>query len=223
MRETWLLLRKDVLVELRTREVLATMGLFALLLVVVFAFAFSVDETRARLVAPGIVWVVVLFSATLGLGRVIDREREGGCLEALLLSPVGPGAIYLAKSLGVLLFALVCEALTLPMMLIFLGVELPTEGIGLFSLALFLGTAGFALVGTLFASMLAATRMKEVLLPLVVYPVVVPVVIGGVELTTIALGGGLPSDARGWLELMAGFDLLFGALCAWLYGRVMLD
>ena len=91
-----LILKKDILVELRTREVVVTMGLFALLLVIVFAFAFHVDMESARRITPGILWVVLLFSATVGLSRVFERERQGGCLEVLLRTPAGPQAVFLS-------------------------------------------------------------------------------------------------------------------------------
>lgn len=223
LRTIWLILAKDVLTELRTREVVSAMALFAILLVVVFAFAFSIDEERARLVAPGIIWVVILFSGTLGLARVFDKERENGCLMALCLAPAGPAAVYVAKVLGVLLFTLVTEVITVPLVLLFVGVEVPLEGLGLFVGALALGTVGFCLVGTLFSGMLANARLREVMLPLLLYPVTIPVIVAGVELTVIAFGGGLPQEAPGWLRLMAGFDLLFAVFPAWLFGRVMVD
>ena len=222
-RTIWLILHKDVLVELRTREVVATQVLFALLVVVVFAFAFSLDETRARLVAPGIVWVAVLFSGTLGLGRVFDRERDNGCLTALFLAPAGPSAVYVAKVLGVLLFVTVAEILTVPLILAFVGASIPPAGWAIFVAALALGTLGFALVGTLFGAMLANARLREVLLPIVVYPVVIPVIVAGVEVTGIAMGSGVADQAAGWLQLMGGFDAIFCAVAPWVFGRVMVD
>jgi heme exporter protein B len=222
-RAVWLILRKDVLTEMRTREVVATMGLFSLLLVVVFAFAFPVDLRSARVVAPGVLWVVVLFAGTLGLGRVFDREREAGCLTALVLAPGGAMAVYIAKVLGVLLFTLVVEIITLPVALLFLRISVPAEGLGLLVVALLLGTVGFSLIGTLFAGMLANARLREVLVPVVVYPVVVPVIIAGVELTSIALGHGLPFETSRWLNLMLGFDLLFIAVAPWVFDKVMVE
>jgi heme exporter protein B len=222
-RTVWLILRKDILTELRTREVVATMGLFSLLLVVVFAFAFPVDLRSARVVAPGVLWVVVLFSGTLGLGRVFDREREAGCFTALILAPGGAVAVYVAKVLGVFLFTVVVEVITLPVALLFLGISVPADGLGLLVFALFLGTVGFSLIGTLFAGMLASAHLREVLVPVVVYPVVVPVIIAGVELTSIALGHGLPMETSRWVNLMIGFDLLFLAISPWVFGRVMLE
>jgi len=223
LRTVWLILRKDLLTELRSREVVSTMGLFSVLTVVVFAFAFSVDEIRARLVTAGIVWVILLFSATLGVGRVFDREQESGGLLALCLAPGGAVAVYVAKVLGVLLFTLVTQLVTVPLMLVFLSVEVPDGGVGLLVLALFLGSVAVAEVGTLFAGMLANAKLREVLLPLLVYPIVLPALIAGVELTEIAMGSGLPDAQLGWIQLMLGFDLIFAVIPAWVFGRVMID
>lgn len=223
LRTVWLILRKDVLTELRTREVVATMGLFSVLVVVVFAFALSVDESRAAMVAPGIVWVVILFATTLGLGRVFDRERDNDCLTALCLAPAGPQAVWVAKALGVFLFALLTELLTVPLMLVFLGVQVPLAGVGLFTASIVLGTAGIACVGTLFSGMLVSARLRDLVLPVVLYPVVVPVIIGGVEVCEIALRGGFAEEAFGWLQLMLGFDLVFAVLPPWIFARVMVD
>ncbi|MGB0589841.1 MAG: heme exporter protein CcmB [Myxococcota bacterium] len=219
----WLILRKDLLTELRTREVISTMGLFALLTVVVFAFAFSVDEVRARLVTSGIIWVILLFASTLGVNRVFDQEQQSGGLLALCLGPAGPVAVYVAKALGIFLFTVIAQLLTVPLMLIFLSVEVPEGGVGLLIIALLLGSVAVAEVGTLFAAMLANARLREVLLPLLVYPIVLPAIIAGVELTEIAMGGGLPETQMGWIQLMAGFDLIFSVIPAWVFGRVMID
>lgn len=222
-RTIWLVLRKDVLIELRTREVLASMGLFALLIVVVFAFAFSLDTTRAALVGPGVIWVTILFAGTLGLYRLFDRERDHAAMAGLLLSPGGPLAVYIAKVIGLTVFITATEIIVLPLMLAFMDINLPSEGIPLFALALFLGVLGFALVSVLFGGMLASTRLREVLIPIVVYPVVVPVIIGGVELTGVALGNGLPGEAGQWIRLMGGFDIIYLALAPWVFTRVMVE
>jgi heme exporter protein CcmB len=222
-RAIWLILRKDVLIELRTREVLASMGLFGLLIVVVFAFAFSLDKTRAQLVGPGIIWVTILFSGTLGLYRLFDRERDNAAMSGLLLSPGGPMAVYIAKVLGLVSFITVTEIIVLPLMLAFMDMPLPSEGIPLFALALIMGVVGFSVVAVLFGGMLASTRLREVLIPIVVYPIVIPVIIGGVKLTGAAMGGGLPGEAGNWIRLMAGFDLIYLALCPWVFTRVMVE
>lgn len=221
VRHVGTILRKDLLVELRTKEVLLTMGLFAVLTVVIFSFAFYVDDDRARAYAPGILWVTVIFSGTLGLNRLFDREQENDCMSALMLSSAGPKAIFLAKSLGNLLFTLVMELLTVPLILLFF--DLSVDRPALLLLVLLAGTVGFCFVGTLFAAMLVRARMKEVLLPLVVYPVVVPVIIGGVKATSGILNGYPTDEVVEWARLLLAFDLVFVVLSVWLFERMWVE
>ena len=179
--------------------------------------------TRAQLVGPGIIWVTILFSGTLGLYRLFDRERDHAAMAGLLLAPGGAISVYLAKVLGLVLFITATEIVVLPLMLAFMDISIPTSGIGLFALALILGVVGFSVVAVLFGGMLATTRLREVLIPIVVYPVVVPVIIGGVKLTGAALGEALPGEAGNWLRLMLGFDIIYIALCPWVFSRVMVE
>ena len=221
LRTIHIILKKDLLVELRTKEVLLTMGLFAVLTVVIFSFAFYVDDDRSRAYAPGILWVTVIFSGTIGLNRLFDREQENDCMSALLLSAAGPKAIFLAKSLGNLMFTLVMELLTVPLILLFF--DLSVDRPGLLLLELVAGTVGFCFVGTLFAAMLVRARMKEVLLPLVVYPVVVPVIIGGVKATSGILNGYPTDEVMEWTRLLLAFDLVFVVLSVWLFERMWVE
>lgn len=218
-----LILKKDVLVELRTREVILTMALFSVLVVVIFAFTFQLGADVVQQVAPGILWVTLAFSGNLGISRVIDREREHGAMQGLLLGPAGPVAVYFAKMLGVLVFMLVTQIIVVPLALLFVGIEVPEGGIDLLVGALVLGSIGFAVVGTLFGAMLADVRLREVLIPVLVYPVVVPVIVAGVSLSACALGLAPPEDARDWLLLVVGFDLVYLAIAPWVFARVMVD
>lgn len=212
-------LRKDLTIEFRSRDILYPMALFSFLLVVVFSFAFLSDPAKARDYGPGIVWVTVLFSSTVGLNRVFDRERENGCLWALLLGPVPAGAVFAAKVVGHLLFTGLMEALTLPLILLFF--DLPVVDVPAFLAAVALGTVGVSLVGTLFSAMLMNARMKEVLLPLVTYPVLVPVVIAGVKVTALAVGAPLAEEPGPWLKFLAGFDMVFGVVTLLLFERMV--
>ncbi|MCC6623198.1 MAG: heme exporter protein CcmB [Deltaproteobacteria bacterium] len=218
-----LILKKDVLVELRTREVILTMALFSVLVVVIFAFTFQLGADVVQQVAPGILWVTLAFSGNLGISRVVDREREHGAMQGLLLGPAGPVAVYFAKMLGVLVFMLVTQIIVVPLALLFVGIEVPEGGIDLLVGALVLGSIGFAVVGTLFGAMLADVRLREVLIPVLVYPVVVPVIVAGVSLSACALGLAPPEDARDWLLLVVGFDLVYLAIAPWVFARVMVD
>lgn len=211
---------KDLRVELRTREVFVTMTLFAVLIVVIFAFAFNVDQDALKAVAPGLLWVTVVFAGNLGVMRVMDKEREHGAMQGLLLSRGGPAAVFWGKAAGVFVNMIAMELLVVPLTLLFVSVELPPEGIGIMAAGLVLGTLGYALIGTLFGGMLADVRMREVLIPVVVYPVVVPVVVAGVKLTAYAFDPTL-GEPEGYLPLMAGFDLLYLALAPWVFTRTM--
>lgn len=219
-RAAWLILKKDLTVELRTREVLLTMTLFSTLIVVIFAFAFQLDVDGTRAVAPGLLWVVVVFSGNLGITRVMDKERENGSLSGLLISPGGPVALFFAKATGVFLFMLVMELVTIPLALLFIGIALPWDSVGDIALALLLGSLGFALIGTLFGAMLGEARLREVLVPLVVYPIVIPVLVSGVKLTALAISPSM-DDETSYLSLMLGFDLLYLGLTPWVFSRVL--
>jgi heme exporter protein CcmB len=213
------IVRKDLKVEFRTREILYTTTLFALLLVVVFAFAFLSDAGKARDYGPGIVWVTVLFATTVGQNRLFDRERENDCLWALLLSPAAPSTVFLAKATAQIAFALLMQVPTILLILVFFDLRVvdPLAFVGVLAL----GNVALGLVGTLFAAMLMNARMKEVLLPLVTYPLFVPVVIAGVKVTAVAIGAPIAEEPGVWLQFLAGFDMIFGVVTVALFGRMV--
>ncbi|MGH2461759.1 MAG: heme exporter protein CcmB [Chloroflexota bacterium] len=209
-RQVSALLWKDLVVELRTREILGGMIVFALLVLLVFNFAFDLRVDNVAGVAPGVLWVAFTFAGILGLGRSFILEKDRGSLDGLLVAPIDRGAIYLAKLLGNLFFMIVVEIIALPVFISFFNFGAMTPGL---ILIVFLGTAGFAAVGTLFSAMAANTRAREVMLPIMLFPISVPVVIAAVEATALALGGGSPTSRLGWTELLVAFDLIFGVLC----------
>ncbi len=180
------------------------MGMFALLVLVIFNFAFDLHVDNKSAVAPGALWVAFIFASLLGLGRTIAAEREQGSMDRLLLCPVDRKAIYLAKLLGNLLFIGVVEIIALPVYAALFDVPLLAGG--LIPIVL-LGTLGIAIIGTLFATMAAATRARELLLPILVFPLIVPVVIGAVRATEALL---VPSSNEPpWLGLIIAFDIIF--------------
>jgi heme exporter protein CcmB len=219
LRQYLAMVRKDLQVEFRTRDILFTTALFALLMIVIFAFAFLTDPTRTRDYGPGIIWVTVLFSSTVGQNRLFERERENGCLWAMLLSPADPGVVFLAKATAQFLFTTLMELPTLVLILVFfdLNVTMP----GPFVAAILLGTVALSLVGTLFSAMLMNARMKEVLLPLVTYPLLVPVVIAGVKVTAVSVGAPVLEEPGMWLQFLLGFDMIFGVATWFLFGRMI--
>jgi heme exporter protein B len=203
---------KDVRAELRTKDIFSSMFVFALLSVIVFNFAFQLRVPDMKMVAPGIVWVAVTFAGTLGLNRAFVIEMDKGSLAGLLLAPVDRAAIYFGKMLGNLLFMVVVEAILLPLVMIFFNLSLFS---GLHLLVLFLGTFGFAAVGTLFSAIAVNTRAREVLLPILLFPVLIPVLVSGGNMTGKLLDGGVLADILPGLQLVLFYDILF-AIVAYL-------
>jgi len=210
LRKIGAIIWKDIVAELRTKEMFSAMFVFAVLVIVVFTFAFDlrVSGERVRQVVPGALWVAFIFSGILGLSRAFVSEKDQGCLEGLLLAPVDHTAIYFGKMISTVLFMLVVEALMLPVFTAFFGVNLFDLGL---ILVIFLGTLGFAGVGTILSAMTAQTRAREVLLPILLLPVAAPVLIAAVKATAGILDGLPLNDLSHWLGLLVAFDLLFPA------------
>ncbi len=198
------ILWKDVRYELRSKQMWAGMGLFAILVLVIFNFAFDLRVDNKAAVAPGALWVAFVFASMLGLGRTIAVERETGSMDRLLLCPVDRKAIYLAKLLGNMLFIGVVEIVALPIFAAMFNVPL---FVGPLLPIVLLGTLGIAAVGTLFSAMAAATQARELLLPILVFPLIVPVVIGSVRATSTLLEA--TANEPPWLGLIAAFDVIF--------------
>ncbi|NQW23719.1 MAG: heme exporter protein CcmB [SAR202 cluster bacterium] len=209
---------KDILLELRSRDLVVSILVFGLLVVVVFNFALNNAPGRAAELAPGILWVAFAFSAVLAMNRAFVREQEQGGLEGLLISPVSRDAIFLGKVLTSLIFMLLIEAALLPVyavMLDFSALSLTLV------LTIFLGTLGFAVVGTLFSAMAVQTRSREIMLPVLFFPVVLPIIIAAVEASTRAVGGETFVGLGRWLPLIGIFDALFLVICPWIFAFVV--
>jgi len=203
------MLWKDLRCELRSRQVWLGMGLFALLTLVVFNFAFDLRVDNQTAVAPGALWIAFVFASMLGLGRTLSAEQEKGSMDRLLLCPVDRKAVYLAKLLGNMVFIGAVEVVAVP---VFAAIyNLPVLAPLIVPIVLF-GTLGIASVGTLFSAVAANTRAREVLLPLLVFPLIVPIVIGAVKATQ-ALVSPVSGDAP-WLGLIIAFDVIFLSISA---------
>jgi len=211
LRKVLAIVWKDSVAELRTKEMFSSMFVFAVLVFVVVNFAFDlrVSGERVRQVAPGALWVAFAFSGMLGLSRAFILEKDRGCLEGLLLTPVDHTAIYFGKLISTVLFMLFVEALMLPVFTVFFGVNL-------FDLRLILivvlGTIGFASVGTTLSAMTAQTRAREVLLPILLLPVAAPVLIASVKATAGILDGLTMADIAVWWRLLLAFDIIYPAV-----------
>jgi heme exporter protein B len=216
LRQLRTLIWKDLLVEARGRETVLAGAVFALVVLVIFNFAFDLRVENVAAVAPGVLWVTVTFAGVLSLGRAFARERDRRTLDGLLLAPMDRSALYLAKVCTSMMSMLVVEVVALPafIALFNLVVNLP-----LLILALVLGTLGLAGVGTLFAAIAAHTRAREVLLPLLLFPVQVPVIVATVKSTgaAIRVPGLDPPDVGQWLGLLIAFDALFLSLSVLLF------
>src|SRR6059058_1203968 len=193
------ILWKDIRCELRSKQTWMSMGLFALLVLVIFNFAFDLRVDNKAAIAPGALWVAFVFASLLGIGRTISSEQEKGSMDRLMLCPVDRKAIYLAKLLGNLLFIAVVEVIALPIFAALFNVPLFT---GELLPIVLLGT-----LGTLFSAIAAATQARELLLPILVFPLIVPVVIGAVRATGALMVSSINEPP--WLGLMAAFDVIF--------------
>jgi heme exporter protein B len=204
------ILWKDLMSELRTRDLLGGMLLFGVLVLLIFNFAFDLRIDNVAAVAPGVLWVAFSFAGMLGLARSFVQEKDRGAMDGLLAAPIDRGAIYLAKFLGNVIFMSVVEAVCLPVFTAFFNFGVVSFDVVAIAL---LGTCGFAAVGTLFSAMAANTRARDVLLPLLVFPISIPVVIAAVEATASTFSGSPVEDRVRWLALLGAFDVIFGVLC----------
>lgn len=221
--QTWLLFKKDLITELRTRETLVMLLFFSLLMVVIFTFSFFSDEETARAVAPGVLWITVAFTGTLGIDRSFAREQEGRTLTALVLVPGAPRALFAAKTLtNVLMMALV-EIFVTPVALGVLGVPVSLREVPMIAATLIMGTVGFAAVGTVFSAMLVAVRRRGVLLPIILYPVTIPLLVMGVKALEALVNNRPYAEFTSWARLMVVVDVLYVVAGAWLFGAVLDD
>ncbi len=223
LRTALLVLRKDFTIEVKSREILYTTLLFALSCVLVFSIAFVKEGEPLEDAAAGILWIAIEFAGTLALGRTFERERYGETLRALLLAPAPRTAIYLGKTLGIVVLLGVCELLLVPLVALLFRSPLFAEPVLLVALLL-TGTIGFAVVGSLFAAMLVRARTRDVMLPILLYPMTVPLMIAGVR-GTVALtqNPADPTSAIMWIGLLACMDTVFLVLALWTFEPVMTE
>ena len=218
LRATLAIAWKDVRLEFRSRETVVSALVFGLIVVVVFNFGLNRTPGSLAPVAPGLLWVAYAFVGVLAMNRTFARELEQGGMDGLLAAPVSRDAVFLGKMLGTLVFMLVIEAVLLPVFAVMLDLPALSPVLGLIIL---LATIGFATAGTFFSGIAAQSRSREILLPVLFFPVIVPVIIAAVEATALALQGGpLQPIWTRWLPLLVVFDALFLVICPWIFGFV---
>jgi heme exporter protein B len=206
MRAVAAVIWKDLAAELRSRELLGAMLIFSLLVILIFNFALELDVRTRATVSSGVLWATFAFAGTLGLNRSMAIEKDRGCLDGLLLAPVDRSAIFFGKMLGNLLFMLTVEAIVLPIYSVLYNTNLMVPGL---LVVIVLGSVGYVSVGTLLASMAVQTRTRDVLLPILLFPVVLPVLVAAVRATNGYLQALDASEILPWLKLLLAFDVIF--------------
>ncbi len=222
MKKVWAIFRKDLLIELRTKDTLNSMLFFGIVVVVVFNFALESLRDSSRSAVPGILWVAFAFSGTLGLHRMFASEKENSCLQGLLLIPADRGVIYLGKMMAATVFMLITEIIILVISLVFFNLTVWKE-IPYLILVFLIGTLGFTAVGTILSAISVNTKLREVLLPLILFPVILPVLINAVEATSIILNGPDYGALKLPLTVMSVFTLVFGTASYLLFEYVLED
>ena len=222
-RVAWIVVRKDLTVEIRSLEIVSTTLFFALTVVLVFSFGLIREGNPPDDIAAAVLWIAIAFSGTLALGRTFDRERQNETMRALLLAPADRPAIYAGKLAGMLMLLALVEFLLLLLVALWFQAPIVRSPVLLLGL-MATGSLGFASVGTLFAAMLVRARSRDVLLPILLYPITVPVMIAGVRGTAALLQE--PSEqalAVLWIGILASFDVVFVTLALWTFEPLMTE
>jgi heme exporter protein B len=209
---------KDLIAELRSRELLSAMLVFALLVILIFNFAIELQPNLRSTITPGVLWVTFAFAGTLGLNRSMAVEKDRGCLDGLLLAPVDRSAIYFGKALSNLTFMLIVAMIVLPIYSVLYNIDVFNLGL---LLVVILGSIGYVAVGTLLSSMAVQTRTRDVLLPVLLFPVIVPVLLAAVK----ASGGFLQNlpmiEIWPWLNILIAYDVIFTAIAYMVFDFVV--
>jgi heme exporter protein B len=219
-RSAAIILTKEVRAEFRARELLNTTLVFAFVVIVMFSFAFDPTAAESRRFGPGLLWIALLFAGSLMLQPSFAREHANDTLDALCLAPVSPFSILLGKIAANFVFLAVCEVVLLPVFAVLYNVSL-LPVIGRLVFVLMLGTFGLTITGTVFSAVAAQARMRELLLPLLLLPVLVPLLLAAVE-ATAGLLADTPEFQRTWLEILIGFDVIFFT-ASWLLSDYLLE
>ena len=209
IRKTMTILHKDILTELRTKEQLSAMLVFALMAALIFGIALDLSASDPLDTTPGLLWVTIAFAGTLGLNRSLAQEQENRCIDGLLLAPMDRSAILAGKALTNLIFMSAVEAVIVPVFAILFNVPLLR---GAVALILLLGTLGYAMAGTLFSMMAVHTRAREVMLPILLLPVSLPAFISATNATRIALAGAPLGEMASWLRLLVAYDVIISVV-----------
>lgn len=209
---------KDLAAELRSRELLSAMLVFALLVIIIFNFALELDPKTRAGVTAGVLWVTFVFAGTLGLNRSLAIEKDRGCMDGLLLAPIDRSAIYFGKAIGNLIFMLIVEIIVLPVYSLLYNVNLFKPGL---LLVILLGSIGYIAVGTLLATMAVQARTRDILLPILLFPVALPVLMASVKASNGFLQSLPMAEIQPWLNLLIVYDIIFTAVAFMVFDYVV--
>ena len=213
---------KDLLVEIRTKASFHSMLAFAALVLFVFSFAIGPDTPLLRRIAAGLLWVAIVFTGLLSLSRTYQSEEAAGGLEGLRMAPGDPRAIYLGKLTGNLLLLLALELVLFPAAAVLFQIEMLPHALPLAGIAV-LGTIGISTAGTFYAALTLHLRAREIMLPLLLIPALVPPLLGAVNATQLVLDGNPFGDAALWVRLLIAYDVVFFVVCTWLFPLAVED
>ncbi|MGE0548082.1 MAG: heme exporter protein CcmB [Kofleriaceae bacterium] len=214
---------KELRIELRSREIVYTMAFFGFLLVVIYAFAFPRDHRAILGSTPGMLWVTLAFAGTIGLGRAFDRERENDTMRALLLAPVPRLAVFLGKAVAICVLVLGVAVVVVPMLVVFLDAPL-FDVFGKLALAIVLGAVGFSITGTVFAATLLKVRSRDVLLPVILYPLLIPLFVAGTKATMSMITPPVDfGNAWYWIQFLGIYDAVFLVVSVWIFESLVIE
>jgi len=214
------ILWKDIINELRTKEIVLSMAAFSIVLVVIFNFSLVINKDNISSLVPSLLWISTIFVGTLGLSRTFAIEKENSAITGILLSPVDRSMIYFSKVISNLLYILIIQFLLLFLFLFMFNINLSGD-IAMLIVVMFLGAVGFSTLGTLFSTMAINTKLRELLLPVILFPVIIPVIINAVKATSLIFNGGGYAEISPFLNIMISFDIIFLVTSALVYEFVV--
>lgn len=214
---------KDLRIELRSKEIVYTMAFFGALIVVIYSFAFPLKPELVRAAVPGMLWVAIAFAGTIGLGRAFDRERENDTMRALLLAPIPRLSVFLGKAMSVAVLTLAVAVVCAPLLALLLNAPVFAEP-GPIILALVLGAIGFAVVGSVFAATLLKVRSRDVLLPVILYPILIPLFVAGTHATEALIAPTADfAKAWYWISFLGIYDAAALVMSLWVFESLVIE
>jgi heme exporter protein B len=217
-----LLAKKDLLSELKTKQILVTQIIFAALVIVVFSFAFDPANNTTKAVIPGVVWVIIIFSGILGLNRSFISEQRNDTMQSLLVAPMEAASIFLGKFFANFTMILIVEIVSIPFLFLLFDFKMVPGSIAYFILVVFIGSFGFVSIGTFLAALASNSKSSEMLLPLLLFPITSPILIGVTQATRIILSDmSKLSSAMAWMQMVTAYDVIFFVVSLFLIEYVL--